>query len=124
MKISPNTPMSSVTRDVVSMSVPVGNIYEMVAILGKRANQISLEEKKEIDQQLADYANPNENSFDEVFNNREQAGASLLFEKMPKPSLIATQEFIEGKLSYTMANKDALLDDDEEVPQPVEEPQS
>lgn len=113
MKISPDTAKTSITRDVVTMSAPVGNVYEMVAILGKRANQISLEEKKEIDQQLADYASANENSFDEVFNNKEQASTSLQFEKMPKPSLIATQEFIEGKLSYTIATRDTLLDDDD-----------
>lgn len=106
--------MNTITRDVNVMSQPIGNVYEMVAILGKRANQISIEEKKELDQQLADYATANENSFDEVFNNKEQAGASLLFEKLPKPSLIATQEYLEGKLSYTEASRDTLLDGDEQ----------
>ena len=112
MKMSTQTPNNTITRDVVEMASKVGNVYEMVVILSKRANQVSAAEKKELDKILADYSSPMDNSFDEVFNNKEQAEISLQFEKMPKPTLIATQEFLEDELNYTTSSKDDLLKDE------------
>ncbi len=76
-----------------------GNIYESVAIIGKRANQISLDIKNELSKKLQEFASVSDN-LDEVFENREQIEISRFYEKLPKPSLIATQEFVEGKIYF------------------------
>lgn len=76
-----------------------GNLYESVAIIGKRANQISVDIKNELSKKLQEFASVSDN-LDEVFENREQIEISRYYEKLPKPTLIATQEFIEGKIYY------------------------
>lgn len=76
-----------------------GNIYESVAIIGKRANQISVDIKNELSHKLQEFASSTDN-LDEVFENREQIEISRFYEKMPKPTLIATQEFVEGKVYF------------------------
>ena len=76
-----------------------GNIYETVAIIGKRANQISVEIKNDLSKKLQEFASYND-SMDEVSENREQIEISRYYEKLPKPTLIATQEYIEGKIYY------------------------
>jgi DNA-directed RNA polymerase subunit K/omega len=86
----------------------VGNVYETVAILGKRSNQISTTMKKELDAKLQDFSIP-QDSADETFENLEQIEISKNYEALPKPTLIATQEFIEGQLIYRGANKDEAL---------------
>ena len=85
-----NAPTNTVTRDIMDLCDETGNIYESVAIIGKRANQISLDIKNELSKKLQD----------EVFENREQIEISRFYEKLPKPSLIATQEFVEGKIYF------------------------
>ncbi|WP_444327507.1 DNA-directed RNA polymerase subunit omega, partial [Paraprevotella clara] len=66
---------------------------------GKRANQISLDIKNELSKKLQEFASVSDN-LDEVFENREQIEISRFYEKLPKPSLIATQEFVEGKIYF------------------------
>lgn len=102
-----NTPTSTVTRDMNTMSENVGNVYETVAIIGKRANQIDSELKTELDKKLQEFASYND-SIEEVFENREQIEISRFYEKMPKPTLLATQEFIEDKVFYRNPLKDKL----------------
>jgi DNA-directed RNA polymerase subunit K/omega len=102
-----NTPTSTITRDMNTMSVNVGNVYETVAIIGKRANQIDAELKTELDKKLQEFASYND-SIEEVFENREQIEISRFYEKMPKPGLLATQEFIEDKVFYRNPLKDKL----------------
>ncbi len=92
-------PTNTVTRDMNSLSAEVGNVYETVKILGKRANQISLDIKHELERKLQEFASYNDN-LEEVFENREQIEISRFYEKLPKPTLIATQEFLEGKVFY------------------------
>ena len=75
------------------------NIYETVAIIGKRANQIAVEMKNDLSKKLQEFASYNDN-LEEVFENREQIEISRYYEKLPKPTLIATQEYIEGKVYY------------------------
>ena len=94
-----STPSSTITRDMNSISENVGNVYETVAIIGKRANQISVEIKSDLSKKLAEFASYNDN-LEEVFENREQIEISRYYEKLPKPDLIATQEYIEGKIYY------------------------
>ncbi|MCI1647253.1 MAG: DNA-directed RNA polymerase subunit omega [Bacteroides sp.] len=94
-----NAPVTTVTRDMMDLCVDTGNIYETVSIIGKRANQISVEIKNDLSKKLAEFASYNDN-LEEVFENREQIEISRYYEKLPKPTLIATQEFIEGKIYY------------------------
>lgn len=92
-------PTNTVTRDIMNLCDETGNIYETIAIIGKRANQISAEIKQELSKKLQEFASSTDN-LDEVFENREQIEISRFYEKMPKPSLIATQEFIDGQVYY------------------------
>lgn len=94
-----NAPTNTVTRDIMNLCDETGNIYESVAIIGKRANQISMDIKNELSKKLQEFASVNDN-LDEVFENREQIEISRFYEKLPKPTLIATQEFIEDKIYY------------------------
>ena len=94
-----NAPTNTVTRDIMDLCDETGNIYESVAIIGKRANQISLDIKNELSKKLQEFASVSDN-LDEVFENREQIEISRFYEKLTKPSLIATQEFVEGKIYF------------------------
>ena len=94
-----NAPTTTVTRDLMELCEDTGNIYETVAIIGKRANQISVEIKNDLSKKLQEFASYND-SMDEVSENREQIEISRYYEKLPKPTLIATQEYIEGKVYY------------------------
>ena len=102
-----NAPTTTVSRDMNALSEEIGNVYETVMVIAKRANQISAEIKSEIDKKLQDFGNSSEN-IEEVFENREQIEISRYFEKLPKPVLLATQEFIEGKVYYRNPLKDKL----------------
>ncbi len=93
-----NAPQSTVTRDMNSLSSEVGNVYETVKIIAKRANQISVEMKSELEKKLQEFASYNDN-IEEIFENREQIEISRFYEKLPKPTLIAAQEFADGKVS-------------------------
>ena len=94
-----NAPTTTVTRDLMELAEETGNIYETVAIIGKRANQIAVEIKNDLSHKLAEFASYNDN-LEEVFENREQIEISRYYERLPKPTLLATQEFIEGKVYY------------------------
>ena len=94
-----NAPTNTVTRDMIALSEDTGNVYETVCIIGKRANQIAVEMKADLEKKLQDFASYNDN-LEEVFENREQIEISKYYEKLPKPTLIATQEYIEGKIYY------------------------
>lgn len=106
-----NAPTTTVTQNILDLCEDTGNIYESVAIIAKRANQISSDIKMELSKKLQEFASSNDN-LDEVFENREQIEISRFYEKMPKPSLIATQEFREGKIYYRNPNKEAVEEDD------------
>lgn len=102
-------PHTTVTRDINALTEEVGNIYETVAILGKRANQIGTALKKELDAKLQDFSIPQE-GIDEVFENKEQIEISKSYERLPKPTLIATQELVEHQIIYKNGSRDAALD--------------
>ena len=86
-----NAPATTVTRDMMELCADTGNVYETVAIIGKRANQISVEIKNDLSKKLAEFASYNDN-LEEVFENREQIEISRYYEKLPKPDLIATSK--------------------------------
>ena len=94
-----NAPVDTVTRNIMDLSEETGNIYESVSIIGKRANQISSEIKHDLTKKLAEFASYND-SLEEVFENREQIEISRYYERLPKPTLLATQEFVEGNVYW------------------------
>jgi DNA-directed RNA polymerase subunit K/omega len=91
--------LTSVTRDLTEMGNPTGNVYESVVIISKRANQIASEMKDELNGKLSEFTSSTDN-LEEVFENREQIEISKYYERLPKPTLIATQEFLDGKVYF------------------------
>ena len=85
-------PTNTTTRNIMDLCDKTGNIYESVAIIGKRSNQIAAQIKHD--------------SLEEVFENREQIEISRYYEKLPKPTLLATQEFIEDNTYYRDPSQD------------------
>lgn len=102
-----NAPLSTITRDMNTLCEKVGNSYETVAIIAKRSNQIDQELKAELDKKLEEFSSMND-SIEEVFENREQIEISRYYEKMPKATLLATQEFIEEKVYYRNPLKEKI----------------
>ncbi len=98
-------PKNTVTRNILDLCEDTGNIYESVAIIGKRANQIAIEMKQDLNKKLAEFASYND-SLEEVFENREQIEISRYYEKLPKATLIATEEFLEGDVYYRDPSKE------------------
>jgi DNA-directed RNA polymerase subunit K/omega len=101
-----NADQSIVTRDIRRFDGVTGNIYEAVSIMSKRANQIGTEIKEELSGKLQEFTNHTDN-LEEVFENREQIEISKHYEKMPKPTLFAIQEFLEDKVYYRNPSKEA-----------------
>ncbi len=100
-----NAELTTVTRDIRQLSAVTGNIYEAIAIIAKRSNQISLELKEELSGKLSEFASHTDN-LEEIFENREQIEISKFYEKLPKPVSIALQELLEGKIYF----RNPLLD--------------
>ena len=100
-----NAPTNTVTRDMMELCENTGNVYETVAIIGKRANQIGVEIKDELKRKLEEFSSNNVDNLEEVFENREQIEISKYYERLPKPVLLATQEYIEDKTYFRNPNK-------------------
>ena len=100
-----NAPVNTVTRNIMDLCDETQNIYESVAIIAKRANQISVEIKQDLSKKLQEFASYND-SLEEVFENREQIEISRYYEKLPKATLIATQEFIENSIFWRDPSKE------------------
>jgi DNA-directed RNA polymerase subunit K/omega len=94
-----NAPLTTITRDLFELDTETGNIYESIATISKRANQISAEIKGELSTKLEEFASFTDN-LEEIFENREQIEISKFYERLPKPSLIAVQEYLEKKIYY------------------------
>ena len=92
-----NAEKTTITRDILDLEDKTGNIYESIVAISKRANQISVEIKEELNQKLQEFASSNDN-LEEIFENREQIEISKHYERMAKPSSIATQEMMEDKI--------------------------
>ena len=109
-------PVNTVTRNIMDLCKETGNIYESVAIIGKRSNQIAMEIKADLNKKLAEFASYNDSLYEqnicdrekleEVFENREQIEISRYYEKLPKATLLATQEFMEGNIYWRDPAKD------------------
>ena len=105
MEIKKNIPSNTITRKLVDLDEPTGNIYESINIIARRANQIASELKAEIKRKLADFSTPNDNSVEETFENREQIEISRYYERLPKPAIIATEEFLDGEVGFRHGNE-------------------
>ncbi|MDX5478416.1 DNA-directed RNA polymerase subunit omega [Fontibacter flavus] len=90
---------SIITRDLDKVSEQTGNLYESIHIIGQRAKQVSSSMKEELNNKLSEFASTVDN-LEEVFENKEQIEISKFYERMPKPSTLAMEEFMEGKLYY------------------------
>lgn len=107
-------PVNTVTRNVMELCDETGNLYESVAIIAKRANQISVQIKEDLSKKLAEFASYND-TLEEVFENREQIEISRYYEKLAKPTLLATQEFIDGEVYY----RDPAADSEQEAEEQI-----
>ena len=94
-----NIPTSIITRDTDKIADPTGNIYESVVVISKRARQVSISMKEELNSKLAEFASTVDN-LEEVFENREQIEISRFYERMPKPTSIAIEEFMDDELAF------------------------
>ncbi|MDR0982528.1 MAG: DNA-directed RNA polymerase subunit omega [Culturomica sp.] len=92
-------PNNTITRNPAVLSDKSGNLYKSVSIIGKRSNQIAVEMKEELSRKLQEFASYSD-SLEEIFENMEQIEISRFYEKIPKPVLIATQEFLENKIYF------------------------
>ncbi len=99
MDIKKNTPNNTVTRQIVDLDSETGNIYKSLNIISRRANQIATDLKVELTRKLADFSSPND-TMEETFENHEQIEISRYYERLPKPILIATEEFLDDEVSY------------------------
>ena len=95
----PTVSSTTVTRDLRELDITTDNIYESLVIISKRANQIAANMKEELHGKLAEFASSNDN-LEEIFENREQIEISKHYERMPKASLVAIDEFIHGKVYH------------------------
>lgn len=90
---------SIITRDLKKLTEETGNIYKSVRVIAHRAKQISVKSKEELNRKLAEFASTVDN-LEEVFENREQIEISRYYERMPKPTVNAIHEYVDGKLFY------------------------
>lgn len=92
---------SIITRDLDKIADKTGNIYESLHVVGQRAKQISNTLKEELNSKLSEFASTVDN-LEEVFENKEQIEISKFYERMPKPSTLAMEEFMEDKIYHRM----------------------
>jgi DNA-directed RNA polymerase subunit K/omega len=106
MEIKKNVPNNTITRKLVDSDTPTGYIYESINIIARRANQIASEPKTELNRKLADFSTPTDNTVEETFENREQIEISRYYERLPKPAIIATEEFLDDEIYYRHGDKE------------------
>ena len=106
MEIKKNVPNNTITRKLVDLDTPTGNIYESINIIARRANQIASELKTELNRKLADFSAPTDNAVEETFENREQIEISRYYERLPKPAIIATEEFLDNEVYFRHGDKE------------------
>jgi DNA-directed RNA polymerase subunit K/omega len=104
-QISANTPNVVETKSLVDIKGKTGNLYESIAIVAKRANQINITIKEELHNKLEEFASHTD-SLEEIHENKEQIEISKAYEKMPNPAILATQEFMEDKIYYRKNDND------------------
>ena len=104
-QLSANTSNVVETRNLTDIKAKTGNLYESIAIVAKRANQINIALKEELHNKLDEFASHTD-SLEEIHENKEQIEISRAYERMPNPAILATQEFLEGKIYYRTNDDD------------------
>lgn len=97
-------PTEVIPRDLIKIEEPTGNLYESISIISRRANQIAMHQKEELQGKLAEFVSTRDDNLEEVTENHEQIEISAQYERMPKPTLTATDEFLEGKVFFRNPN--------------------
>ncbi|MDR2407793.1 MAG: DNA-directed RNA polymerase subunit omega [Bacteroidales bacterium] len=92
------------TRDLNDFDKKTENIYESLVILSKRANQIASDIKEELNEKIQEFS-VNQDMSDEVFENKEQIELARYYEQLPKPSLLAIQEFLDSQIYYRLPDE-------------------
>jgi RNA polymerase Rpb6. len=105
---SANTSNVVETKNLVDVKAKTGNLYESIAVIAKRANQINISIKEELHNKLEEFASHTD-SLEEIHENKEQIEISKAYERMPNPALLATAEFMDDKIYYRR-NEDNLFD--------------
>jgi len=100
-----NAPLTTITRDIRQIDAKTGNIYEAIMIIAARATQIGVDQK-ELNEKLDEFA-ANAENLEEVFENKEQIEVSRFYEKLPKPTAIAIQEWLDDRIYFRHAGKGA-----------------
>lgn len=98
-QLSTSTSNNIETRDINDLKSKTGNLYESIAIVAKRANQINISVKEELHNKLEEFASHTD-SLEEIHENKEQIEISRAYERMPNPALLATQEFMDSKIYH------------------------
>src|SRR3989337_2072174 len=106
-QLSSNTSNTAETKNLTDIKNKTGNLYESIAIIAKRANQINITLKEELHNKLEEFASHTD-SLEEIHETKEQIEISRAYERMPNPALLATQEFMEDKIHYRR-NEDNLF---------------
>ncbi|MEJ8818161.1 DNA-directed RNA polymerase subunit omega [Lacibacter sp. H407] len=104
-KVSANTSNVVETKNVADLKAKTGNVYESIAVIAKRANQINISLKEELHNKLEEFASHTD-SLEEIHENKEQIEISKAYERMPNPALLATQEFVDDKVYHRRADND------------------
>ena len=114
------TTSTTITRDVRDFDNKTGNIYETVAMLAKRSDQISSEMKRELNKKIEEFVSSSD-SIDEIFENREQIEVVSYYEQLPKPTLIAVQEYLNNELYYRNPDKERMVNMNDKIDDMIEE---
>lgn len=101
-----NVPNNTVSRNLADIDAQTGNVYESVVVISRRANQISTTLKQELNRKLAEFSSTTD-SLEETFENREQIEISRYYERLPKPTLIATEEFLNHEVYFRDASEES-----------------
>lgn len=104
-QLNPATPNTVETKNVLAIKNRTGNLYESIAIISKRANQINIAIREELHTKLEEFANHSD-SLEEIHENKEQIEISRAYERMPNPALLATNEFLEDRIYYRKNDQD------------------
>lgn len=104
-ELAQGIPASVEVQSLRDIAEKTGNLYKSIAIIGKRANQVSSKLKEELHAKLEEFATSNDN-LEEVFENREQIEISEFYERMPNPSLLAFYEFMQDKTYYRVPEEE------------------
>lgn len=83
-----------------------GNVYRSLYIISRRSNQIAGQIREELHHKLEEFASHQDN-LEEVFENREQIEISKYYEKLPKSTILAMDEFLNDKIYVRKKDEEA-----------------